>query len=151
MVFEHDYKKFPELTNAQLEVMQFTSPHPQITEDFVATVVKVHDGDTVSLKTDFRDFNFPLRLLDIDSPELNAGGSEAKDWLNQRILGQSVQVLIDSKNRVGKYGRLLGSIISGGLNVAQEQLHLGLAVPFGLKNEGAVPDANVFFRSNQWF
>ena len=77
MVFVHDYKAFPELTNAQLQTMQFSSPHPQITEDFTAEVVKVHDADTIRLRTDFRDFDFPLRLLDIDAPELNEGGEEA--------------------------------------------------------------------------
>ena len=34
MVFEHDYVNFPELTKKQLETLQFTSPHKQITEDF---------------------------------------------------------------------------------------------------------------------
>ena len=55
MAFEHDYKAFPELSNTQMQELQFTSPHVQITEDFTAIVVKVHDGDTITLQTDFRD------------------------------------------------------------------------------------------------
>ena len=74
MVFEHDDKAFPELTNKQLEEFGFSSPHEQITRDFFAVVVKVVDGDTVTLRAEFRDFNFPLRLLDIDAPEMNEGG-----------------------------------------------------------------------------
>ena len=45
------------------------------------TVVKVVDGDTVRLETDFRDFDFPLRVLGIDSLELHEGGQEAKEYL----------------------------------------------------------------------
>ena len=139
MVFEHDYDKYPELTNVQLEVLQFTSPHVQITEDFYAEVVKVHDGDTIRLSTSFRDFDFPLRLLDIDAPELSEGGEVSREWLKQKILGEKVKVLINRKNRVGKYGRLLGKVFFGGLDVGQEELNLGYAMPFGRKKEGEVP------------
>ena len=149
-MFEHDYKKFPELTNKQLQDIGLSSPHIQIIGDFRASVVRVHDGDTVTLETTFRDFTFPLRLLDIDSPEMNAGGEEARDWLRNKILGQEVDVLIDSDNRVGKWGRLLGTIVWNGLNVAQEEIHLGLAVPFGSKQEGEVPKMEKLFSLKQW-
>lgn len=139
-MYEHNYKSFPELTNSQLEVLQFSSPHEQITSDFDAVVVKVHDGDTVTLRTSFRDFDFPLRLLDIDAPELSEGGEEAKKWLESRLLYEEVRVLIDSSNRVGKYGRLLGRISSGGLIVNDEMVYLGLVSRFGEKNEGEVKD-----------
>jgi len=140
MVFEHDYKKFPELTNSQIANFGFSSPHIQITEDFTAEVVRVHDGDTITLRTEFREFNFPLRFLDIDASELNEGGEEAKQWLKSRLLGQTVQVIIDSSNRVGKYGRLLGKVLHYGLDMGQELLSLGLAKPFGTKKEGQVRD-----------
>ena len=139
MVFEHDYEQFPELTNAQLDEFGFSSPHPQITEDFRAEVVKVHDGDTITVRVDFRDFTFPIRLLDIDAPELSEGGEEAGEWLRSKILGKEVDVLIDSSNRVGKYGRLLGRVFSLGLDVGEEMQHLGLVSAFGEKDEGAVP------------
>ena len=138
-MFEHDYVSFPELTNSQLENLGLSSPHVQITEDFVARVVKVHDGDTVTLRVDFRDFDFPLRLLDIDSPELSEGGDRSRDWLKGEIEGKVVDVQIDKSNRVGKYGRLLGTILANGYDVAQTQIHLGLAVPFGEKKASEVP------------
>ena len=139
-MYDHDCKNYPELTNAQLEVLGFSSPHEQITEDFFAEVVKVHDGDTVTLRTSFRDFDFPLRLLDIDAPELSEGGEEAKKWLESRLLSQEVHVLIDSSNRVGKYGRLLGKILSEGSDVGSEMVYLGLVSLFGEKDEGSVPN-----------
>lgn len=149
-MFEHDYSKYPELTNAQLEHLQFTSPHVQITEDFRAEVVKVHDGDSVTLRTSFRDFDFPLRLFDIDAPEMSEGGEVSKEWLKQKLLGKEVEVLIDSRNRVGKYGRLLGRILYGGLDVGQEEVFLGLARPFGSRDEGEVPESSYFFAARQW-
>ena len=151
VLFEHDYIAFPELTNTQLQEFGFSSPHVQITRDFDAEVVKVHDGDTVTLRTDFRDFDFPLRLLDIDAPEMNNGGEVAKNWLSPLIMGQSVRVLVDSKQRVGKYGRLLGKIFFGGLDVGQEMLYLGFVSVFGSKNEGFVPKSEKLFSLKQWF
>lgn len=151
MVFAHDFEEFPELTNSQLETLRFLSPHVQITEDFHAHVEKVHDGDTVNLPSPPRNFSFPLRLLDVDAPELSEGGDEARDWLKGRIEGEEVMVLIDARNRVGKYGRLLGRIMHRGLDVAEEMLHLGLVQVFGKKNEGEPEPLNKTFRLNQWF
>ena len=151
MVFEHDYKKNPELSNTQLQELQFTSPHIQITEDFKATVVKVHDGDTITLRTDFRDFDFPLRMLDIDAPEMNSGGDVTRDWLRTKIDGKEVQIQIDQNNRVGKYGRLLGRVLYNGMDVGQEELHLGLALPFGSKREGQPEPLDKIYSMKQWF
>ena len=150
MAEEHDFKRYPELTNAQLERMQFESPHEQITMNFDAKVVKVHDGDTIRLKTEFRDFDFPLRLLDIDAPEMNEGGREARDWLSGRILGKLVWVLIDYRNRVDKYGRLLGRVMQGGFDVGEEEMMRGLAVPFSRRRETELPNLDKLFSIKQW-
>lgn len=150
MVFEHNYEEFPELTNAQLSEFGFSSPHPQIVEDFDAVVVKVTDGDTITLRTEFRDFDFPLRLLGIDARELNEGGEEARDWLKTKILNADVRIQIDQNNRVGKYGRLLGNVIHNGMSVADEEINLGLAFPFGQKQEGQIPGLFPVFDLRQW-
>jgi len=146
----HDFNKYPELRNREIEEMQFQSPHKQITEDFFATVVKVHDGDTVTLRVSFRDFDFPLRLFGIDAPELNEGGEEARDWLKAMILNQIVLVLIDRKNRVDKYGRLLGKIFYGGRDIGEEEMMLGLAVPFSRRGEGEIPNINKELAIEKW-
>lgn len=143
-MFDHDFEQFPELTNAQLESLELLSPHIQITADFDAVVVKVVDGDTVRLTTSFRDFDFPLRLLDIDTKELNEGGEDAKKWLREKLTGSEVRVMIDSQNRVGRYGRLLGRIFFNGLDVGQEMLYLGYAVPFGSRKESLVRDIDYY-------
>lgn len=150
-MFEHDFKQYPELSNADLETMRFISPHPQYDSDFIATVVKVHDGDTISLTTPERDFVFPLRFSDIDAPELNQGGEVARDWLKAKLEGQTVEIKIDRKNRVEKYGRLLGRVFFRGINISDEEMHLGLAKKYGFKLEGEIPQQDKVFSLKQWF
>ncbi len=151
MPHEHDFIKFPELTNRQIEEHQFDSPHPQITEDFLAEVIKVHDGDTIRLTTNFRDFDFPLRLLDIDAPELNEGGEVAGDWLRDMILNKTVQIRINRKNRVDKWGRLLGKIFHQGFDVGDVMLRQGLVKPFKFRKEGKLLNLDKLFSLKQWF
>jgi len=148
---EHNYKQYPELTKRQLEEYGFTSPHKQITENFFATVVKVHDGDTITLRADFRDFEFPLRFLDIDAPEMNAGGEVTRDWLKDRLLGEVVEIMIDIYNRVDKYGRLLGRVLHRGMIVGDEEIYLGLAKPFDSRREGEIPNINKELDTKKWF
>ena len=150
MVFEHDYDKFPELTNREIEEFGFSSPHIQIVEDFDAVVIRVHDGDTITLRTNFRDFDFPLRFLGIDAPEMNAGGKVARDWLRNRILGKTVKIIINVKNRVGKFGRLLGLVIQGGSDVGEEELRLGLVTTFENRREAELPNLDKMFSIKQW-
>lgn len=148
---EHDYKKFPELSKKQIAEFGFNSPHKQIEEDFFATVVKVHDGDTITLRTGFRDFDFPVRFLDIDAPEMNAGGEVTREWLNGRLLGEVVQIIINQDNKVDKYGRLLGHVFHRGLDVGMEELNLGLAKPFSARREGEFPNLQKEMDIGRWF
>ena len=134
---EQDFKKNPELRNNQLDELRFQSPHKQITDDFWAVVVKVTDGDTVTLRTDFRDFDFPLRMLGINAKELSEGGGDAKEWLTSRLLGKTVYIML-SEERVEKWGRLLGTIISGGLDISEELIIRGYAVTWDNRHEGKI-------------
>ena len=127
----HDFKKFPELANTQMQFYYFESPHKQITEDFTARVIKVTDGDTIRVTVDFRDFDFPVRFLNTDAPELKEGGLESKKWLSNQILGEEIEVRINPNQRVGKWGRILGEIIHNGMNLNEESMLQGHAIPFG--------------------
>lgn len=137
----HNFKKYPELTNRQMELYYSQSPHQQITEDFMARVVKVTDGDTIRVFTSFRNFTFPIRLSNIASPELNErGGLESQQWLEKEILGKEVEIVIDYKNRVEKWGRLLGSIFFGGMDMGEESIANGFSVRFDeIQDTGAIP------------
>ena len=153
---DHDFKRYPELTNSELQVFGFVSPHVQIDDSrlrFNAIVVKVHDGDTITLRTDFRDFDFPLRLASIDAPELNTGvrGEESRDFLKGLIEGEMVEVQVNPDNRVGKYGRLLGNVIMLGQDVGELMLIFGYALPFSRRLEGEMIDLNKELRLKNWF
>ena len=147
----HDFKALPELTNAQMSEFYWDSPHKQILTDFKATVSEVHDGDTITVATEFRDFGTKIRFARIDTKELNEGGSNAGDYTRDRLLGKSIDVLIDKDNRVGKYGRLIGEIIVGGINLNDELVRIGLAKPFSQRGEGKLPNTEKEFNLRQWF
>ena len=137
----HNFKDFPELTNSQMALYYFESPHKQITENFRATVVKVHDGDTVTLRCGFRDFDFPIRFSNTNAPELNEpGGHESQAWLEGIILNEEVEVIIDPKERVEKWGRLLGTIFHKGISINEESIRAGRATSFTNRREGQIPN-----------
>ena len=139
----HDFKKFPELTNNQMNIYYFASPHKQITEDFKCKVVKITDGDTIRVKWEERDFDFPIRFLKINSPELNEkGGLRSRDWLVKQILNKEVDVVIDPQKRVERWGRLLGEIFFGGRSINLQSIDEGFSVPFGEPISGNIPNIN---------
>ena len=114
----HDFKHFPELTNSQMQFYYFDSPHKQIVEGFLGEVVKVTDGDTIRVKWDERDFDFPVRLARIQAPELKAsGGRRSQRFLENQILGEEVYIGINPDNRTGKWGRIIGEINHQGMNL----------------------------------
>ena len=127
----HDFKKFPELTTHQMQFYYFDSPHRQILEDFRAKVVKVIDGDTIKVKWDERDFDFRVRFSNIAAPEMDEGGRDSKQWLEKEILNEEIDILINPKMRVGKWGRILGEVLHRGLNINELSLQLNYSVPFG--------------------
>ena len=127
----HDFKRFPELTNNQMQFYYFESPHKQIDEDFLAKVIKVTDGDTILVRWQERDFDFPVRLANIQAPELKEGGITSKKWLESKINNQEVEILINPYNRVGKWGRILGEVLFRGVNLNEESLDMQMSIPFG--------------------
>jgi len=89
--------------------------------------------------------------LDIDTKEMNEGGAEARDWLKAQILGEEVLIMINRNNRVEKYGRLLGYVISRGLNMNEALIRIGLAVPFSARREEQIPHIGKLLDVRQWF
>lgn len=137
----HDFDRFPELTNGQMSSEYFNSPHKQILEDFIAVVTKVIDGDTVKVKWSERDFEFPIRFIDIAAPEKKEpGGLESLAWLSNLILGEEVYVRIDPKNRVEKWGRILGYLTHAGVSVGEMSKINGHSVSWGLRSDGMIPE-----------
>ncbi len=128
---KHDFKLFPELTNNQMQIYYFESPHRQITEDFEGKVVKITDGDTIHVKWSEREKPIRVRLIDIDAAEIDEkNGIESRNWLEKQIMGEEVRVIINPERRVEKWGRILGKIIHMGIDINQASLDFGFSVPF---------------------
>ena len=124
-----DWIRFPELTNEEMELYYFQSPHKQITESFTARVTKVHDGDTIKVEWKERDFDFPVRFANIAAAELNErGGRESQEWLEAQILGETVDIIIDPENRIGKWGRIIGNVIHNGMDMGEMSVLAGKSV-----------------------
>ena len=76
-------------------------------------VVKVHDGDTVTVMIDTN--KVVLRLAYIDAPELKQPyGIESRNFLSNLLMGVSVELVQGKKD---KYGRMLAQINLGSTNV----------------------------------
>lgn len=134
----HDFKRFPELTNSQMQFYYWDSPHKQITEDFTATVTKVIDGDTVRVEWSERDFDFPIRISNLAAPELNEqGGREAQSWLESEVLGEEVFVIL-SPGRVEKWGRILADIIGKGFSMSEMSKITGHGVAWDERKQGLI-------------
>jgi len=132
----HDFKRFPELTNRQMQFYYFESPHKQITESFRGEVVDVHDGDTIKVKWSEREKPVVVRFIDTAAPELNErGGIESRNWLEEQIMNEEVEVLIKPKLRVGKWGRIIGRIIHMGIDINRASMDAGHSVAWEAREQ----------------
>lgn len=79
-------------------------PLPARASSCEATVERVHDGDTLTLRCPER--RFKLRLQGIDAPELGQPyGREAREALGRRLAGRSVAV---ESRAIDAYERVIG-------------------------------------------
>lgn len=100
-------------------------------------VIKVIDGDStkVSIPVDGHIWTFPVRISDIDSPEVRTRNEKEKDLglkakarVEELVLGKIVSLKL---GEFDKFGRLLGSIeTSDGVNVGEDLISRGLAVKY---------------------
>ena len=99
-----------------------------------AKVVRVVDGDTVDLDFDLGLKTYlhgvRVRLYGINAPEKRGRwkekGIEAQKYLEKRILKKKV-IIITTKDKLGKYGRLLGTIYFKGVNINELMVESGHA------------------------
>jgi len=87
-------------------------------------VVKVADGDTITILTD-GNRQVRIRLLDIDAPEKGQDFSDkSRRYLAELVAGKTVTVEWSRKDR---YGRILGTVYADNINVNEEMVKAGLA------------------------
>jgi endonuclease YncB( thermonuclease family) len=91
-------------------------------ETITGSVVRVLDGDTVSVLTPQKE-QLRVRLAEIDAPEKNQPfGMKAKKMLSDLIFAKDVSVL---KIDTDRYGRTVGRIYQGHTDVNLEMVKAG--------------------------
>lgn len=104
----------------------------------VRNVLKVYDGDTITVEIDcgFDTFRIEsLRLANINTPELRGDereeGLKSRDWLRlqierAKILEQDITIKT-YKDKTGKYGRYIADLYIEERNINEELVQEGLA------------------------
>lgn len=89
---------------------------------YQATVVAVHDGDTITVRS---DITTKIRLFGIDAPELKQPhGQASKQALSGMVFGKIVTVTPANKDR---YGRTVAQIKADGVDVNNRMVEMGAA------------------------
>lgn len=128
---------FSKRKTAYLKNITYKETQSFIPEIRYAKVIKVYDGDTITVaaKLPFSKspiYRFSVRLRNIDSPEIKGKSKkecemaiQARDALHQLIFGEIVELKNNSKE---KYGRLLTDVYYGDIHVNQWMLDHKYAV-----------------------
>ena len=93
-------------------------------EEQIGRVVGVTDGDTLTM-LDGRKQQIKVRLAEIDTPEsAQPYGTRAKQELSRLVHGKTVTVKVQD---IDRYGRTVGRVYVGELDVNAEMVKLGAA------------------------
>jgi endonuclease YncB( thermonuclease family) len=105
-------------------------------------VVGVADGDTITV-LDQQKNTYKIRLQGIDAPEKKqAFGEKSKQSLHDLVHSKQVRIEYDKED---KYGRIVGKVTIGDLDICLQQLSLGLAWHYKkYQNEQSVSDRAVY-------
>lgn len=99
---------------------------PAAAQSLTGRVVAVHDGDTVTVRTDKATVR--IRLVGIDCPEYKQPfSSRARQFTSRLVFGKTVDVRGEGYDR---YNRLLGRIYVDGTDVNLALVRAGLAWHF---------------------
>ncbi|MBC9176163.1 thermonuclease family protein [Roseomonas ludipueritiae] len=107
-----------------LLTLSILASFPALAEELAGRVVGVHGGDTLTLLTPERR-QVKVRLHAIDTPESRQPyGTRARQELAQLAFQKVVRVAVIDTDR---YGRTVGQVCVGGLNVNVELVRRGAA------------------------
>ena len=95
-------------------------------------VIKVYDGDTITVLDVLDGGKFRIRLAGINAPEKgHPGDKEATAFLTRRLLGERVSVRY---KEIDIYRRPIGTVWHKGENISQLLLEKKLAIPYTRRN-----------------
>jgi len=105
---------------------QFSTASPTASDE--CEVLKVYDGDTMTLQCSGQSEKTRVRMYCIDTPEMKQApwGTEARDYL-RTITGKTVKLVEVDKDR---YGRIVGELYSGETNLNLAQVQAGKAAVY---------------------
>jgi endonuclease YncB( thermonuclease family) len=96
---------------------------PAVSELLTGTVIDVHDGDTLTLKSG--DKERKIRLAGIDVPELSQPyGVESRNALREVVLNRDLKV---GTFKTDRYGRSVGKVSFDGQDINLKQVNAGMA------------------------
>ena len=109
-------------------------------------IVRVSDGDTVTLQSETG--NLKIRLAGIDAPESRMPhGQEAKAHLAAMVLGKEVQAIVHKKDR---YGRTIATLMLNTKDVNLAMLKAGMAWHYKqYEREQSKDQASAYSQSEQ--
>lgn len=100
-----------------------SSPTPVISSIQNPKVIEVTDGDTLKLST-----GQTFRLYGVNAPEVKEPYfEEAKVFTQNLVLGKEISFEQEDNYKVDKFGRELGYVFVGGVNLNLELVSNGLA------------------------
>jgi endonuclease YncB( thermonuclease family) len=129
---------------ASIPNIQWSDTIPFIPPIYSGFVIKVYDGDTITIasKMPFNDspmFRFSVRLAGIDSPEINSKSIHEKNLaiLSKNALSNLLlNKYIELKNiSLEKYGRLLADIYLNHIHINSWMLENNFAIPYDGKTK----------------
>ena len=134
--------KTPKTTRQEkyLETVAYKETLPFVPPITYGKVIKVYDGDTITIASKLPYDNSPIyrfsiRLLGIDSPEIKSKTNtekqlaiQSKDALTSLIMNKIVHLKNISTE---KYGRVLANVYLDDLHVNQWMLDNNHAIPYG--------------------
>jgi endonuclease YncB( thermonuclease family) len=147
--------KFKKTLQKELQYITYNDCTPFIPPITFGKVVKVYDGDTITIASKLpkhsQTYRFSVRVNGIDCPEIRTKNNQekeiaiiARDKLSQLILHQYVSL---ENVKTEKYGRILADVIYNDINISEYLISQRLAIPYngGRKEEF---DWSSYYQSN---
>lgn len=120
--------------------------NPAVANELHGKVIRVADGDTLTILVEPIKLDLPIRLSGIDAPEKGMPyGQASKKSLSDLAFGKQVVIEWGKKD---KYGRLVGKVLLDGQDINLVQIKRGMAWHFKeYESEQQVEDRQTYARA----